>query len=272
MPGPFLSYLRVYEPLRAFAGPDGAAVRAALERGPVVAAGAGGHERELCLRAQLRGGLLPAAGVTDVLVLDGPARGDALVCPLDVRARAGAAVLGFLGEEAPLLRAAALPVPERVARREAEAALVELGDAAAHVVTAAWTVPLPWFALVAQAERRVSLEPRRVWWRVPMWRARGRAAWAERVIRDNLGDEGPAEVLAETSRWLDRFDRQSVVELDYGGLVELLDDAALRDDPSAEQVRVGLAALRAEDGEAAGEAYAVLREFWAVPARAQNTG
>ena len=30
MPAPFLSYLRVYEPLRAFDGPSGARVRAAL--------------------------------------------------------------------------------------------------------------------------------------------------------------------------------------------------------------------------------------------------
>src|SRR5947199_6619113 len=40
VPMPILSYLRVYEPLRAFRGPDGAAVREALDRGPVDAAGA----------------------------------------------------------------------------------------------------------------------------------------------------------------------------------------------------------------------------------------
>ena len=34
MLAPFLSYLRVYEPLRAFSGPSGAHVRAALARGP----------------------------------------------------------------------------------------------------------------------------------------------------------------------------------------------------------------------------------------------
>lgn len=272
MPGPFLSYLRVYEPVRAFAGPEGTAVRAALARGPLAAADSGRHERELCLRAQLRAHLLPGSGAVEVLVLDPDTDGGPLVCPLDTRPRAAAAVLGFLGEESPLLRAAALPVPEPTARRAAQAALTELGDAAAHVVTAAWTVPLPWFALVDPGDRQLSLRPRRVWWRVPMWRARGRAAWAERIVRDSLGDEGPAEVLAETARWLERFDRQSVVELDYGGVVDLLDDDALHADPSAEQVRVALAALRAGDGEAAGEAYAELHEYWSVPARAQHAG
>jgi hypothetical protein len=273
MPAPFLSYLRVYEPLRAFSGPQGAPVRAALERGPLDAAHAGRVERELCLRPQLGARLLPGDGAgpsQEVLVVDG-ADGP-LVCPLDLRPRAAAAVLSFLEAEPPLLRTAALPVAESVARRRAKAAMVELGDAAAHVVSATWTVPLPWFALVDPQERQLTRDPRRVWWRVPMWRARGRAVWAERIVRDGLGDEGPAEVLAETARWLERFDRQSVVELDYGGIVELLDGDALLDDPSAEQVRVALAALRAGDREAAGEAYAVLRRFWAAAAGKQGAG
>ena len=35
MPDPFLSYLRVYEPLRVFEGPAGQAVRDAIARGPL---------------------------------------------------------------------------------------------------------------------------------------------------------------------------------------------------------------------------------------------
>lgn len=265
MPAPFLSYLRVYEPLRAFEGPSGAPIRDALARGTITPTDAGCRERELCLRSQLGSHLLPGGAEpprrVDVLVLPGGPDGP-LVCPLDVRPRAAAAVLAFLSAEPPLLRAAALPMGERAARRRAEAALVELGDAAAHVVSATWTVPLPWFALVDPDERQLSLRPRRVCWQVSMWRARGRAAWAERVVRDSLGDDGPAEVLAETARWLERFDRQSVVELDYGGIVDLLDDRALRGDPSARQVHVALGALRADDTDAAGEAYGLVRAFW----------
>src|SRR6185312_8115598 len=59
MPAPFLSYLRVYEPLRAFEGSTGARVRAALARGPLAPERAGSHEREVCLRAQLAARLLP---------------------------------------------------------------------------------------------------------------------------------------------------------------------------------------------------------------------
>ena len=279
MPAPFLSYLRVYEPLRAFDGPSGARVRAALARGPLAPERAGSHEREVCLRAQLAARLLPGderndgpgpAHGCEVLVLGG-ASGEPLVCPLDTRERAAAAVLAFLEAEAPLLRASALPVPEAVARRQAEAAMAELGEGAAHVVSASWTVPLPWFALVDPEERQLRLDgKRRVWWRVPMGRARARAAQAERIVRGGLGDTEPADVLAETGTWLARFDRASVVELDYGGVVELVDDEALRNDDSADQVRDALQALREGDKAAAQASYERLREFWADVAGKQR--
>ena len=274
MPAPFLSYLRVYEPLRAFDGASGARVRAALARGPLTPERAGSHERELCLRAQLASRLLPRRSVDgcEVLVLGG-ASGEPLVCPLDTRERAAAAVLAFLDAEAPVLRASALPVPEAVARRQAEAAVAELGQGAAHVVSASWTVPLPWFALVDPEERQVRLDGRRrVWWRVPMGRARARVAQAERIVRGGLGDGEPADVLAETGAWLMQFDRASVVELDYGGVVDLVDDEALRNDDSADQVRDALQALREGDTAAAQASYDRLREFWADVAGKQRTG
>jgi hypothetical protein len=283
MPAPFLSYLRVYEPLRAFEGASGRQVRAALARGPLPPERAGSYERELCLRAQLAARLLPgderkgrapadaSAGV-EVLVLGGTS-GEPLVCPLDTRARAAAAVLSFLTAESPLLCGCALPVPELTARHQAEAALAELGSGAAHVVSASWTVPLPWFALVDPEERQLRLGVRRrVWWRVPMGRARARAAQAERIVRNGLGDTGPADVLAETGTWLARFDRASVVELDYGGVVDLVDDEALRNDDSADQVRDALQALREGDTAAARASYDPLREFWAEVAGKQRAG
>jgi hypothetical protein len=270
MPAPFLSYLRVYEPMRVFEGPSGAAVRAALERGALAPEVAGRRERELCLRATLSARLLPPPE-TDVLVTRrGPA--EVLVCPLDTRARAGAAVLGFLDAESSFLAAAALPASESAARRAAQQAVAELGDGAAHVVAASWAVPLPWFALVDQDERRVNRRPRRVWWQVSMERARSRVARAEQVVRAGLGDEGPAEVLAETAAWLERFDRDSVVELDYGGIVELFDETRLRSDRSAALVRESLLALREGDAVAAQRGYDRLRAFWAPVVGKQRCG
>ncbi|WP_103380433.1 hypothetical protein [Pseudonocardia dioxanivorans] len=275
MPEPFLSYLRVYEPLRVFDGPTGVPVREALRRGAVEPHDAGRRDRDQCLRAALRSRLLPgddgAGGELDVVVTTSEA-GDRLVCPLDTRPRAAAAVLAFLAEELPVLRAAALPVAEAAARRGAEAALTEIGDGAAHVVTSAWTVPLPWFALVDPARRRLRLDsPRRVHWQVLIGTAIARAERAEKIVRSGIGDEGPAEVLAETAGWLGRFDRESVVELDYGGLVEFIDDDTLRADDSARLVQDALQALHDGDGDTAQACYERLREFWgAVAGRRRN--
>jgi hypothetical protein len=270
MPAPFLSYLRVYEPMRVFEGPSGEAVRAALDRGALPPESAGRRERDRCLRAMLSAKLLPPLE-TDVLVIR-RGRADVFVCPLDTRPRAGAAVLGFLDTESSFLAAAALPVPESVARRAAQRAVAELGDGVAHVVAASWVVPLVWFALVDQDERQVNRRPRRVWWHVSMARARGRAVRAEGLMRAALDDEGPADVLAETAAWLSRFDRDSVVELDYGGLVDLFDEKDLRSDQSAAIVRGSLQALRDGDADTALRAYDRLRAFWAPVVSKQRCG
>lgn len=274
MPVPILSYLRVYEPLRAFEGPDGAGVREALERGPLDAAGAAALEYDLGLRAVLRERVLPE-GRVEVLTTAGK-DGEQRICPLDLRPRAGAALVAFLDSALPILASAALPLPVRTARRLAEAAMAELGDGAAHVVSAAWSVPLPWFALVEQDARQVQDDPRRVWWQVSMAEARDRIGLAETVVRETLGSsatgDGPAEVLAETGGWLDRFDDDAVVELDYGGIAAVLTAEELAADRSAEQVAAALDALADGEAEPAAEAYQALQEFWAGIAARERSG
>ena len=71
-----------------------------------------------------------------------------------------------------------------------------------------------------------------------------------------------AASVEDVARWLEEFHPRSIVELDYGGLVELLDDDALADDRSAEDVSVGLAALDAGDEEAAVAAYRRIVDRW----------
>lgn len=273
MPDPFLSYLRVYEPLSVFDGPTGAPVRAAVARGAVTPAAAGAREREVCLRSTLRSRLLPGGAATFEVMSFTDQAGEQLVCPLDTRPRAAAALLAFLAEADPVLAAAAVPGPGAAARRTAEAALAEIGDGAAHVVTAAWTVPLPWFVLVDVPARVVHVAPpRRVHWQVPIATALARAERAEKIVRSGVGDDGPAEVLAETAAWLARFDRESVVELDYGGLAALIADDGLRDDDSAELVQDALQALHDGDGDTAQACYERLREFWGAVAARRDDG
>jgi hypothetical protein len=77
-----------------------------------------------------------------------------------------------------------------------------------------------------------------------------------------LGDQGPTKVLEDTGRWLEHFHAHSAVELDYGGLVQLLDDEELAEDTSAADVNEIVAALEREDVEEIASRFERLRDFW----------
>ncbi|WP_026454997.1 hypothetical protein [Saccharomonospora iraqiensis] len=288
---PFAAYLRVYEPISVFGDPPDAQFARAVETADMTPGDAIAREQWLWLRSQLSTPtrVLPAEtsdgrpvpGLTDILVLD-PAEvpvGDyevelgtePLVCPLEVRARSAAALTGFLDDAHPALRAAVLDagdVSEEEMRGHAGAALRELSASTMHVLSTTWTVPLPWFTLVDPDERRIVLgsgpeDPsREVSWRVAMSEARQRVAEAEELVSEVLGDEGPARILAETRRWLANFHPNSAVELDYGGLVQLIEDPVLATDTSADEVHAILDALRRDSVEEVTEAFENLRDYW----------
>jgi hypothetical protein len=297
VPQPFVAYLRVYEPLSAFDAAFAERLRDVVERAPLPHSAVGERERELWLRSQLavpprlfpgelRSGVADPAAPLDALILDpadvpvdetatvGPGP---LVCPLEVRPRAAAALVGFLAGATVPLREAALGLPEEAARARAAAAMAELSGGAVHVVSSTWTVPLPWFALVDPQAKHVVLAPRddparRVCWRIAMTDARRRTARAHAVARSALGEDGPARVLRDTGRWLEHFHPHSAVELDYGGLVQLIDDETLLADTSAEDVNDIVDALEAADAEEVAKRYERLRDFWSEVAAHERYG
>jgi len=293
VPRPFVAYLRVYEPLSALDAPLADQVRKALENGPLSRADVGARERELWLRSQLArprrllpgersdGSVAPDAPF-DVMTISpaevpGQVGPGPLVCPLDLRARSAAALVGFLATATGPLQEEAVPVEPEAIRARASAVMAELTAGAVHVISTTWTVPLPWFALVEPEARRVVLAPkddpeRQVSWRVSMADARARVARAHQVVSGSLGDAGPAKVLADTGRWLDHFAPDSAVELDYGGLVQLIDDQDLLDDSSATDVNAIVDALEAGDAEEVALRYEQLREFWGELARRERHG
>ncbi|WP_433266304.1 hypothetical protein ACQPZF_40505 [Actinosynnema sp. CS-041913] len=293
MPRPFVAYLRVYEPLSALDAPLADQARKALEAGPLSRADASARERELWLRSQLARPrrLLPGERSDGRVAHDTPidvmtispaeVPGDVgpgpLVCPLDLRARSAAALVGFLATSSGPLQDAALSVSPETIRARATAVMAELMGGAVHVISTTWTVPLPWFALVDPDARRIVLAPRddperQVSWRASMADARQRVARARKVVSRSLGDEGPAKVLTDTARWLDHFAPDSAVELDYGGLVQLIEDKDLLEDTSAQDVNAIVDALEAGDAEEVALRYERLREFWGELARRERHG
>lgn len=291
MARPYAAYLRVYEPLSAFGDPPDERLVTAARSAPLSVTAAAEREQEVWLRSQMSAPprLLPAeradgtsapSNLTDVLVLrpdDVPSTehsestSELLVCPLEVRARSAAALVSFLGDAPPALRTAVLNhagCSVEAARTRATAALSDAYSGALHVLSVTWTIPLPWFTLIDPAERKLVLgggveDPQReLSWRVNMVDARRRVAVARELAEQVVGDEGPARILADTDQWLATFDARSAVELDYGGLVQLMDDETLESDTSAEDVHAILDSISEGDIERLRQLYDDLRTYW----------
>jgi hypothetical protein len=262
----FAASLRVYEPLAAFEGAE----REHWER--YVRAGAQLPSQSACaleaaaVAAALVHRKVPVvAEHAHVLEVDGVT----LVSPWRTTLRAQEALLDFSAELPDVV------VDAFTSRTLLETAEVELdrwraehGTVATHVRISTWQVPLRWFVLVDPQEREVSLGERTeasvglarrtgrsLVYRTPMSRARRRVAQALLVLRTALQDEAVSEGLEDLGRWLEEFHPRSLVELDYGGLVHLLDDAELTQDESARDMAQALNHLAAGDGAEATAAY-----------------
>jgi len=288
---PFVAYLRVYEPLLALGDPPDERLRAAVKAAKLHRTTVGEREQSMWLKSQVAAPrrLLPAelpdgrpapSVRTDVLVLD-PAEVPAsengevgpgpLVCPLELRARSAAALVTFLGDAHPALKNVLLDeggFTLDAIKARTKAAMVDLTTTAAHTLSTTWTVPLPWFVLIDPDERKLVLgsgrdDPKReMSWRTTLTDARTRAREAGELLEATFGDSGPGRVLFETRRWLDNFHPGSVVELDYGGLVQLFADSILEADTTADEVHDILDALRTGNVEELAELFSELREFW----------
>ncbi|NUK73746.1 hypothetical protein HRW23_22505 [Streptomyces lunaelactis] len=260
---PYAAYLRVYEPLAAFPEPERShwARYARRERTPTA-------QDEL--RRSLAD-LLPTPPVpvpvhesADAFVAE--MDGVVCVCPWRTRLR-GWLALEELAEQlpAPLLDAVLPPVVREQAAADYERWRERNPDARPWIRTSVWQVPVRWFALFSDKEREY--EPAGpgaavLRYRTPMVQARRRVARALKTLRDAIDEGQLTEGLVDVGRWLEEFHPRSLVELDYGGLVHALPGPHLADDRSAADVAAGIAALRAGDGEGAGEAYARLAERW----------
>jgi hypothetical protein len=247
--------LRVYEPLAAYGGAERARWEAYLAGPPVPdPTAATALQREAALRAAVTRSCLPElpehAYVAEV-------DGVTLLCPWRTRVRSLEALEEFLAQvpdplvEAWVPRALAESVGEQL-----DALRLAHPQQRCGVLTSSWHVPLRWFVLVEPAERQVRTEaPRRLVYRTPMSRARRRAARALEVLRRTVEDGVVTAGVEDLGRWLEEFHPRSMVELDYGGLVDLLEDGELSQDESARDVALALAALGEGDPERAAAAY-----------------
>ena len=272
LPGPHAAYLRVYEPVSAFPEPEREAW-ADYARGSGNRAGRLVAEQHRALAGVLS---VPPRPVPDeeereafVLEVDSVVH----VCPVQTRLRSWVA-LGRFRDGLPDSVLHAFVPPLALERAEADHARWggEEAGAPLRILTATWSVPLPWFVPFAPADRLVDLTGRypAVVHRTRMSAARRRVARALRALRTadltSAGEEA-ADVVAEVSelgRWLEEFHARSWLELDYAGLARLLGRQGVLEDDSVAEVAAALAALTEDDPEQAATHYAAVVGRWSA--------
>ena len=269
MPSPFSAYLRVYEPLAAFSRElqQRWRVYAAEGRAPSLRDGPG-LQRKVVIDAVGAGWTRLPELPTEAYVLQDA--GAVLVCPWDLQLQVAEAALSARKGVPPSIADAFVPPVLAAAAEQVSnewrngARVLEYGSPRLHENSSGWTVPLRWFVFVDLDEKELTLRDgeRSLRYRTTMAKARRRAHRALAVLRRTVGDTPITEAVEEGARWLEEFHPRSVVELDYGGLADLLSDEELREDDSPGLVADGLAALAREDTEAAGQAYEKLVDRW----------
>lgn len=300
---PYIAYLRVYEPLVAFHEPARAAW--ALYSDPEAPL----PDPRDVLDRERRAVRERAAASPPVLVpqresdqaLVRRVDGTTYVCPLDTRLRSVLAYNALESNLPQLLVRSAVPRAARIAADAEVARWRSQGTAEhPHVQQARWHVPLPWFVLFEPAERRLVLVPngdragvegengeavagevdeptpdgrpapdRTLSYLTRMVEARRRLARALAVMKKTV--EGlVVDEVELLGRWLEEFHPHAFVELDYGGIVDLVDDAFLLTDRSVADVAEGVAALAEGDGQLAAQRYQAVMQRWSGVERLES--
>ena len=269
MPSLFASYLRVYEPLAAFDRERQRYWRRYVREGRVVAPAEGAARQRTAVLEALGAGWTRLPDLPDdAYVIE--ADDTLLVSPWNLRVRvAEAALTARDGVPSVLADAFVPPVFAGLAKTVMDdwrsgSRVLERGVPRLHEQVATWTVPLRWFTFFAADERVLSLTPGRkgLRYRTAIAKALRRGNRARAVLRRSVGEAPISVAIEETASWLEEFHPHSIVELDYGGLVQLLPDEALKADDSPNLVSQGIAALANGDGHAASVAYERLIERW----------
>ena len=268
----YAAYLRIYEPVAAFHEPD-------RSRWAAYAVSPARPRRRDALAAEQAEALRRAITAPALMVPDQESEhayvrrtgGVTYICPWQTRLRCQLSYRRMLSAPGPARPGLAGPGDERAATAIAGPADDGASGPAPRlcILASAWTVPLAWFVPFAGAERWVALGPggarsagaqtasvtRALLYTTPMSRARRRVARGVAALHELAPGPGGAEPvpvraegeLAEVGRWLASFHPYSLVELDYGGLVQLLSDDALSNDQSAAEIRAAI------DGVARGQ-------------------
>lgn len=235
--------LRVYQPLEAFPPNE----QADWERFIVTGAPRPIRPRYRDLATPAGLGFLVSSGAESarVKVVDG----SYFVCPDRTRLRVLTGLLAF--HDATPFEGAEAFVPDGAARRaQRELHRLRRRDPGhvASIMQSPWHVPVRWFVLFDDEERRLRevFGRHRLSYLTTTRKASRRVERAVPILRHT--DLGPiADLIVELHSWLGVFDPGSLLELDYGGLSDIMTWDEMDDDRSARDIGDALRALAAEE-------------------------
>lgn len=255
------AYLRVFQPLSAFSSDE----RAHWER--YIVDGSSTRPTRVLYHQHLVAGKLGLLAPTesedaDIRMFEG----HHYICPWRTRVRILTSILQLREMTVPEM--ADQLVPEDEAKRAArELAKMRRRNpyAVPFMLQSPWHVPIRWFILFDDGERRIQ-EVEGTGWRLSyettVGEARRRLDRALGVVRD-AELEPLIEVLEDLARWLAAFDRHSKLELDYARLSSLFSWSELDDDHSAAEVNGAIEALGAGEPARSADLYQEVAGKWA---------
>jgi hypothetical protein len=147
----------------------------------------------------------------------------------------------------------------------------ELENKVPHIISETWIIPPRWFALFSPEERLRGRNDDGAFtiMRTEINKAKKRCIEAHAAVRKAFGPGPVEEELIQLLNWLNVFHPQSIVECDYGGLANYLEQSLLNDnengldaDTSIEDVELSLQGLATGDGSLAGQGYERLVKRW----------
>lgn len=261
---PLSSHLRVYEPLSAFNQQEQERIKAGL-------LGKGGREE---LDAAETGATLDrVVGSGDPFPEDGveftrslTVNGTTLYCPSQLVLRSGLAAESIISSAPRILAELMLPEEARERhQRRVDRIAAETSAPRINTRESLWGIPFSWFVLFQESDPTEVVEDgdhlRTVRIVTPWAKAIGRARFAVANLALAAPDMSMLDELTSLTEWLEEFNPDSVVELDYGRVAD-----RVFPDESCLDVRLGIECLAEGDLTGAAAAYRRLASRW-IPIR-----
>ena len=260
LPTPYVASLRVYEPIDSFETKDQLRWSKISNSTPTLV-----DEQNISLSRMITGDLstFKSDGVHLLEI-----NGKRYIAPWSTSARCWAALDDFKSS----LPTSLIPffIPQKLEESiKLSGEIIE--DKVSHIITSTWSIPPRWFALFSPEDRLRGSNQDGVFTilRTTISNAKQRAIFTHQSVLDAFGI-GPIESeISDLIKWLEIFNARSIVELDYGGLANYLNnllllsgEVGLESDTSVEDVASSIAGLASGDGALASRGYERLVSRW----------